>query len=1504
MLDSLKKNPIISSVALILLISIWFAWPCKKGMAQESDRHFSQDSEVFIAEIADLLQNTGNRSLRRDARDLMNELAPVWNQGRFNLAEKEGIKQLANLMQEKNVRAFPGFYDYFYVVRLLANSRQLPASITAWHRYMIHLMQENETRRFDAFIDFTIQLLEQEQISKRSVMTWYARDARFSFSYDTHIQVDFERLRLVCASRRDSAVIHQTKGVYLPEDQLWKGEGGELYWWRFEMDEDKVFVRFPGYEIDVSQPEFTVDSAVFYNRNYFDIPILGHFHEKVFSSPPGNRTSYPRFSSYYDNFRLPNVFQGIDYEGGISMRGQNLIGEAAEGRLARIEVHSQDTVFASIRSESVVISRERLMADRAVVSFYMENDSLHHPGLRMLFTNSNRTLMLLRSSQGVANAPFYGFYHKLNFYVESLYWNIDTPEIVFRRMEGPGRESVAEFESVNYYYDPDFAALQGIDEIHPMYVIQNYLAQYDGMEIIHVADLAHYMQKPEEQVIAQLLRLASRAYVVYNSIGKTATITDRFRHILNARAGDIDYDIIRFSSTTTGRTPNAMLNTQTFDLQINGVSEVELSSLRKVKLFPDNGQIQLKKNRDFFFTGLVRAGLFDFYAGESQFVYDSFKLSMTHVDSLIFYVPDRNRPKDATRFRIFQVQNHIADLNGVLYIDDPDNKSGRDEFPLYPLFTSRDESYVYFDKPFIQSGTLEREDFFFVVDPFTIDSLDNLNTTRWEFDGYLRSAGIFPLFREPLIVMEDYSLGFDHQLPDDGYEMFGGLADYNQHIHLSNEGFYGRGSIDYLSSTAQSEQFVFYPDSVTALLQTFQMQEQIADVSFPRSQGESLDMLWLADTNLMKLYTRELPLLVYNNAEFSGMATVSPEGMDGSGLFIFGDAQIASDWFDFRHISFTADTADFRLLTAVQQQEAFLASRYQAAVDFEDYQGTFRYIDAESQLAFPFNQYICTLDEAIWFMQEDLLRLNNNQVRDDYGLDTLNYHQLMDIDLSGSEFTSTHPEQESLSFFSLTAEYHLRDYAIRAEDVKILRVADAAVFPGDGLITIYENARMEPLSNAVIIADTASRHHQLSAANVSIFSKSNFSGNGIYDYYDESGSLQHIEFASIRVENNRTVASGIIPEEAGFMLSPHFSFMGRVELVAERKTLEFNGGYRIYNTCLSGSQPWTAFEALLDPEEIRMPIESNSRDLGGLQLATGFFHNRDQDLVYALLQDYRINQADHALYSPEGALWFNQESNAFEVITESVQGPRSALRLGLERCIMHASGELDLGLVTPFMNLTVIGRLEHRLIPDSTYMNTLIAMDFPFSNELMALFGDSLVVAGTPGLNLNRGNYLPAMAMVLPQEQTGLMRNDITLYGAPRSVPEIINKTITISDLRMQWFPETRSFVSIGQIGISNLGQNQVNKFVDGYVEIEKLRNRHSITLYLQLGNGQWYFFAYSGGIMQALSSSREFNEALLAIDQPNRVFKNRETGETYEYVISTRRRVTDFIRKMQAVDF
>jgi hypothetical protein len=54
---------------------------------------------------------------------------------------------------------------------------------------------------------------------------------------------------------------------------------------------------------------------------------------------------------------------------------------------------------------------------------------------------------------------------------------------------------------------------------------------------------------------------------------------------------------------------------------------------------------------------------------------------------------------------------------------------------------------------------------------------------------------------------------------------------------------------------------------------------------------------------------------------------------------------------------------------------------------------------------------------------------------------------------------------------------------------------------------------------------------------------------------------------------------------------------------------------------------------------------------------------------------------------------------------------------------------------------------------------------------------------------------------------------------------------------------------------------------------------------------------------MQLLSSSEVFNTALATIKDEKRIFTD-DQGNRYEYTIANRRRMVDFIRKMQEIDF
>ncbi len=205
----------------------------------------------------------------------------------------------------------------------------------------------------------------------------------------------------------------------------------------------------------------------------------------------------------------------------------------------------------------------------------------------------------------------------------------------------------------------------------------------------------------------------------------------------------------------------------------------------------------------------------------------------------------------------------------------------------YPIFVSNEDSYVYFNKRSIQDSTLNPEDFYYVIEPFTFDSLSTFTTQGMAFEGALSSAGIFPTIRQPLIVMDDYSLGFTHQTPIEGYEIYDGKAIFSSEIKLSNKGFEGIGTLNYLTATTASDRFLFYPDSLTGIGNYFTLKESPDKYDYPHVQGDSVDIHWAVDTNLMAVNQMFDPFILYHQSTLKGNLELSPEKLMGRRLVLF-----------------------------------------------------------------------------------------------------------------------------------------------------------------------------------------------------------------------------------------------------------------------------------------------------------------------------------------------------------------------------------------------------------------------------------------------------------------------------------------------------------------------------------------------------------------------------------------------------------------------------------------
>ncbi len=1480
-----------------LLISI-------PARSQEMDS-LSRDSEMFFQQISAILLNTPSRVNQQNSQMLLDRLYQRWSVGRFNRDEKDAIKHLVELMRERELKSYPYLYNYIHVLTLLSESLQTPKSIIGWHAYAEGKMNGKRADRFLDFTEFTIDLLENDRFYNERSVSWYHRKARFQFELDTNFLIRYERLDLVCATRRDSSVIKKTEGNYNYDLQLWTGQSGTIGWERFGKDYgDSIYVALENYTINIESTSFDIDTAVLHYDRFFKNPILGRFSEKVMSSAPSSRTSYPRFVSFRDDFELEDVYPDITYFGGFYLNGLKLFGAPGEYNDAYLTLSHDGETVGKVRASLFRLDPDRVESQKAETVFYLEKDSIYHPGMRFRYLKEENEIQLFSEDDGDDMIPFFDAYHQLDIYSPALFWNMDSSAIELRRIQGVHRENKAAFVSSNYFSERDFYEIQGMDEFNPLYIIENYLKTYDEEEI-KLNALAAYMKKSPEQVSAMLINLANRGFLVYNSREQKAIVKPRFFDFLNAKAGRRDYDVITLESRVEDGA-NAKINLNDLSLEVFGVPEVIISDSQDVYIYPYDESIKFRKNRDFTFDGKVHMGLFDYYSRSNTFVYDSFMINLNYIDSLVFrvYSTDSLERIDS----LVKVKNIIAELNGTIYVDMPYNKSGLRDYKQYPIFVSDEDSYVYFNDPLIQDSTLLPESFYYRIDPFRFDSIKSFSTTGMKFRGTLVSAGIFPPINEPLTVMPDYSLGFIHRTPPDGYPLYGGKGRFTDTIILSNDGFTGSGKLDYLASRSGSEMFIFYPDSLVARATDFISPESPDQYNFPYVKADTVLQKWDIAEDIMTVTNPLDSFSIYRDAAFDGILTLQPERMGGDGSFFFEGSEIRSGFFSFHYTDLVADSADFYLRKDADTL-VFQSNGYFAKVDFAQQHAWFNHAYENTFVEFPYNKYIANLDEVEWFMDEDKIVLFSDLSANYQALDTLDEYALIDYSLEGPEFISIEGDPDSaIRFFAGKATYNLNSYNIDVENVKLIKSADAAIFPNNEFIQIMRDGGLATMNNARIIADTLIKYHLIYDAEVDVVSRHIYYAKGYTDYIDRNLTRQQIYMMRIEVNSNGvTNGFGDMEPTEIFFLSPEYFFTGQISFTADRKFLTFSGGYRINEDCVGQEDKWVTFEKNIDPNNIYFDIDENSLDLNKNKVRYGLAHAESERGYYPLILQPTDSPGDDVLIEAFGQIDYDTATQSFRVGSEitAIDGKRDGnfVQLNTQRCILSGEGIFDLALGLNNFDVTAAGHFQHLIIPDSTYLDMAALMNFYFDDEALTMMIDSLRMVNSVISNPGEGNFPLFLRKLLGYDGSAKLITELSLYGQMEKMPKALDHTIIFSDLKMKWNQDTRSFISYGPIGIGYIAGTPVNKYVNGYVQIEKSRTSSGIDIYLELNDDQWYYLNFRNGILQAISSDMAFNDYLTQVKATKRVLNPGSDTDYYEYVISTRRKVVDFLREMEKVN-
>lgn len=1461
---------------------------------------FTPDTAKYIKELDAYFQE--GSANKEDAAKFVENFKKFWQTGKFSKGYKDYVYNTSNLLLAKKLKPYPYFQNYLVAISNFINSNQDFDKLEKWHELIEKVLKNKSPKPIDNFLEMSVNLFEDGVFYKSPSFEWYTPQGSYKFDYDSLPKLVFQDFTLSGRNPRlDSISIENTSGTYYPTSGRFYGKGGKVSWARTGLKED-VYANIRRYNIDCKTGTYVTDSATFFDPEYFDKPQLGRLTDKIITQNDGKQT-YPRFDTYAKRLEIKSVIKDVFYEGGFSMRGSQFVGSGDLKTPARVVFKRNNQRFLEVSARNFTMNAEKITSDNAAIKFYFEKDSIYHPGCNFKYLADQRKVSLIRTDDGLQKTPFSNSFHKVDMYFEELTWKIDSPKIDIGFLAA-NLQGQAYFESNDFFTQDRFNAIKSqSSDVNPIIKINQYYEQNGKQLTFDAVELAKYMKWLAIDLRPLLIKVASFGLINYNVESDEITIKEKLFKYIKAAKKLTDYDILTIHSIIPGAA-NASINllNNNFDMRIRGVKQILISDTQKVFVFPKGQEVVMKKNRMLTFSGVVASGKFEFHGKEFNYDYEQNKINLKAVDSVRIYVSALTpEPDGSIPFK--RVQTVMENVSGELDVDHPKNHAGYLKMPQYPIFKSFKDSYAFYDRRSIQKGVYNRDKFYFKIDPFTIDSLDNFNNSALRFKGEFSSTGIFPVFRDTLTLQKDYSLGFIRKTPPGGYPVYGGKGKFDNEIRLSNKGLRGGGDINFGPSLSKGDDFIFFPDSLNGTATTFDVKETGTPDEFPQSHGDKVYLHWTPYKDLMQAYDTDTPFSSYNKQlEFRGRYDLSPKELYGSGKADFQKADLISRKILFKQKKFFADTADFHLKALEEEGFTFATDNVNATIDFEKRTGMFVSNGSGSVVRFPKNDYISHMDRFKWFMDEESIQLGDDNKK--ISAADVEKAENEDIQLEAPQFISVHPNQDSLSFFATAAKYNIRKYIINCLNVPFINVADARFFPDSGKVTIYKNARMDTLKNAVIVANTVTKFHTIRNVKASIYGRKKYLAEGDYTYLDENEKPYNIHFARIEPDTaGQTISEGLIPEKDNFKFNDHFSFAGKVYLKATNTFLSYDGGTRIVHSCSLGKS-YLKFEGEIDPKDILIPIPKDPKDMAGKEVECGIIYSPDSNYVYSsFLSPKIISKNNKDILIVDGFLGFDKETMEYRISNkdklDETSLPGNYLSLGTANCLVYGEGRLDLGADLGQMKATTVGNVTQNTINDSATFDLMMLLDFYFEKSAVKkmaadfeLFFNTLAP-----VDFSRKTFEKGMIEILGKEKGDKALSELNLYGNYKRFPDEIEKTMFLSDVHMLYSGKTKSFISTGDIGVASFLNKEVYRYVPGLIQVKKQKNGDAIDVYLELDQNTWYYFNYFRGVMSAVSSNQEFNKIISELKTKDRKLEVKD-GPSYQFSICSPTKKDQFVKK------
>ncbi|MBC5994696.1 hypothetical protein [Pontibacter cellulosilyticus] len=1259
-----------------------------------------------------------------------------------------------------------------------------------------------------------------------------------------------ENVNLTFVTPWDSTGIKKTNGELMLASNMFVGEGGTFDW---TADGAPASAEIRKYSFNTSFSGFKAPDVTVTYPSVLASPVEGAM-EWISGKRKTSEYPYPKFSSFTNDAKLKTLGENIVYTGGFSMQGNLLGSRPLDNSLSEIVVsHAGERKFRSM-ARNYTINDSLIMANRASVAIYQQKDSLTHPAMQLRFSKPKQTLTLTKDKGPYARTPFYDTYHKLEITAERLHWDLRSQDIDFSIINSKALVPV-QIESSHYYSNNRYQQLVGIAPFHPLQVLVGYAAKAKS-NTFFVSEVARSTKLSEKAINEAALAMQHAGYINYDPASGYIEIKEKAWHYVRSSRNLNDYDhLVIKSIVPSGR--NATLNLADNKLTVRGVEKITFNNdTAAVYIMPRKSEVHILKNRDIEFDGQVFASSLAFKGSKFKFNYDEFSIDLTQLDTVALMSRKRRAQGGEVTDQVLTGKN--GSITGKLYINKPNNKSGKDYFADYPKFDAPVGAQVAFARPDVAGGAYDST-VYFDMPPFKLDSLASGKNTIG-FDGTFNSGGIFPPIKTKLIMMPDETLGFYYQPGAKGLAAFGGKGMAYDTIMMSSSGIQSKGKLTYLTATLQAPVYTYYKNAVItkAGKSAVIAEETLGGTKFPVAKVSDFQMNWLPQADTMYIKTQKEPMKVYKEEfSFKGVAKLSPGGLYGAGVVDNPVANVTSAELHFKQRNLSGNHAtmiaksDVAGRPAIKAQDmAFEYDLVKGIVDFESE------VKGAASIEFPKAQYKTSMSSARWDMNKQRVSLK--------------------ADESGNKnwFYSQHPQQEGLQFAAASGEYDLKANTILAGGVPYITVGDAWVVPDSGKVAVAADATIKTLRNSRIIADTLQQYHKLYAGNIDVLSRKAFKGTAVHDYFNAASDSFKLTFTNYVYGNPRekkkpifTFAEAQADEKSQFYIFPRILYRGKIVMHAPKEHFDFDGDLKLNFTGNPADSDWFSYKKdSLNPANVRIPI-TKPKAADGTPLHTGLHIAVGSSKLYNTFVSKKQAPEDLDLFTVDGLLSYNKEKTEFKMGREgrAYEGSYEGNLLLYNEASNTVRFEGKMNLVKPMKNFNVEASGSGDANVDSSRykLDAFMAFDLSAHPNILNTMASSLKEnVGGAGEALDKSDAtMYKLAEFIGDKGARDYGASIEYVPLPKLSKKLI-RSLVINKADLRWSNELKAWYSVGKISVASMLKEDINAQLNGYLEVRQdMNGEPAVNLYLQANPYSWYYISFLENSLTIASADEKLNK-------------------------------------------